>query len=114
MTATIEDRPLFPPFRGHDPRAARWPHERSSSIGGGFRGLRRVLWQGRPAWMVSEYKDIHSALVDPRLSAEAIKPRLMPDDVDTMSVIFARIDDRERNRLRHMMTRGLILLQAGH
>jgi hypothetical protein len=39
-------------------------------------GLRRVLWQGRPTWVISCYTDIRAALVDPRLSADTIKARL--------------------------------------
>lgn len=75
-------------------------------------GFRRALWQGRPAWVVSRYEDIRSALVDPRLSADTIKPRLDPSEVDHMPVVFARIDDPEHNRLRRMMTRDFTVRRA--
>jgi cytochrome P450 len=69
-------------------------------------GLTRAMWQGQPAWVVSRYADIRAALVDPRLSADTIKPRLRAKSVDdVMPVIFPRIDDPEHNRLRRMMTR---------
>jgi cytochrome P450 len=52
-------------------------------------------------------------LVDPRLSADTIKPRLRARGVDdTLPVIFARIDDPEHNRLRRMMTRDFTLRRA--
>lgn len=76
-------------------------------------GLRRVMWQGRPTWVVSRYQDIRAALVDPRLSADTIKPRLREVGVDdTLPVIFARIDDPEHNRLRRMMTRDFTWRRA--
>ena len=76
-------------------------------------GLRRVLWQGRPTWVVSRYEDIRASLVDPRLSAETIKSRLRARGVtDEMPVIFARIDDPEHNRLRRMMTRDFTWRRA--
>ncbi|MGB6511574.1 MAG: cytochrome P450 [Mycobacterium sp.] len=91
--------PLAPP-----PEFAEW---RSSA------GLRQVMWQGRPTWVVSRYEDIRSALVDPRLSAETIKTRLRAAGVTgDMPVIFARIDDPEHNRLRRMMTRDFTWRRA--
>lgn len=68
-------------------------------------GLRRAIYQGRPAWVVSRYQDIRAALVDPRLSAETIPAAIMPTGTDDNTpVMFARIDDPEHNRLRRMMT----------
>jgi cytochrome P450 len=76
-------------------------------------GLQRAMWQGRPTWVVSRYQDIRSCLVDPRLSADTIKPRLRARGVDdALPVIFARIDDPEHNRLRRMMTRDFTLRRA--
>jgi cytochrome P450 len=76
-------------------------------------GLRRAIWQGRPTWVVSRYEDIRSALVDPRLSADTIKPRLKAaSGDDVLPVIFARIDDPEHNRLRRMMTRDFTVRRA--
>ena len=76
-------------------------------------GLRRVMWQGRPTWVVSRYEDIRSALVDPRLSAETIKTRLRAAGVTgEMPVIFARIGDPEHNRLRRMMARDFTWRRA--
>ncbi|HTQ20260.1 cytochrome P450 [Mycobacterium sp.] len=69
-------------------------------------GLRRVMWQGRPTWVISRYQDIRSALIDPRLSADTIKARLRASSADgVLPIIFPRIDDPEHNRLRRMMTR---------
>ncbi|HEU4363729.1 MAG TPA: cytochrome P450 [Mycobacterium sp.] len=69
-------------------------------------GLQRAIWQGRPTWVISRYEDIRSSLIDPRLSADTIKPRLRAVGAgDDMPVIFARIDDPEHMRLRRMMTR---------
>ena len=68
-------------------------------------GLRRAMYQGRPAWVVSRYQDIRAALVDPRLSADTISAALMPSGPDDQTpVMFARIDDPEHHRLRRMMT----------
>lgn len=76
-------------------------------------GLTRAMWQGQPAWVVSRYADIRAALVDPRLSADTIKPRLRAKSVDdVMPVIFPRIDDPEHNRLRRMMTRDFTVRRA--
>jgi cytochrome P450 len=58
-------------------------------------GLRRAMYQGRPAWVVSRYHDIRAALVDPRLSAETIPGALMPSSSDDNApVMFA--DRRSR------------------
>jgi cytochrome P450 len=76
-------------------------------------GLRRVMWQGRPTWVVSRYSDIRSALVEPRLSADTIKARLRAVTGDgELPVIFPRIDDPEHNRLRRMMTRDFTVRRA--
>lgn len=69
-------------------------------------GLQRVSWRGRPTWVISRYRDIRAALVDPRLSADTIGEALRAKTADAEApVIFARIDDPEHNRLRRMMTR---------
>jgi cytochrome P450 len=68
-------------------------------------GLRRAMYQGRPAWVVSRYQDIRAALVDPRLSADTIPKAIMPSGSDDhIPVMFARTDDPEHHRLRRMMT----------
>lgn len=83
--------PLHPP-----PEFAEWREEP---------GLRRAMYQGRPAWVVSRYEDIRAALVDPRLSAQTIPEALIPSSTDdNMPVMFARVDDPEHHRLRRMMT----------
>src|SRR5271163_4497329 len=67
-------------------------------------GLRRAMYHGQPAWVVSRYQDIRAALLDPRLSADTIPASLKPASPDsTTPVMFARIDDPEHNRLRRMM-----------
>ena len=69
-------------------------------------GLRRAMYHGQPAWVVSRYQDIREALLDPRLSADTIPASLRPESSDSsVPVMFARIDDPEHNRLRRMMTR---------
>ena len=69
-------------------------------------GLRRAMWHGQPAWVLSRYEDIRAALLDPRLSADTIPASLKPASEDnTIPVMFARIDDPEHHRLRRMMTR---------
>jgi cytochrome P450 len=83
--------PLAPP-----PQFAAWREEP---------GLRRAMFQGNPIWVVSRYKDIRAALVDPRLSAKTIPDAIMPTDADNnVPVMFARTDDPEHHRLRRMMT----------
>ncbi|MGE2815142.1 cytochrome P450 [Mycobacterium heidelbergense] len=68
-------------------------------------GLRRAMYHGQPAWVVSRYADIRAALVDPRLSAKTIPDAIMPTDADNnIPVMFARTDDPEHQRLRRMMT----------
>ena len=69
-------------------------------------GLRRAMYQGQPTWVVSRYRDIRAALVDPRLSAETIPASMMPAGPDgERPVMFARVDDPEHNPLRRMATR---------
>jgi cytochrome P450 len=76
-------------------------------------GLRRAMYQGQPAWVVSRYEDIRAALVDPRLSADTIPDSIMPTGADDQTpVMFARIDDPEHNRLRRMMTRDFTFRRA--
>ena len=68
-------------------------------------GLRRAMYHGQPAWIVSRYQDIRAALTDPRLSAETIPDSIKPSGADNnVPVIFARIDDPEHHRLRRMLT----------
>jgi cytochrome P450 len=68
-------------------------------------GLRRAIYHGQPAWVVSRYQDIRAALLDPRLSADTIPASMKPaSDDSTIPVMFARIDDPEHHRLRRMMT----------
>lgn len=68
-------------------------------------GLRRAMFQGNPVWVVSRYRDIRAALVDPRLSAKTIPDSILPTDADdNVAVMFARTDDPEHHRLRRMMT----------
>ena len=50
--------PLHPPAE-----FAKWREEP---------GLRRAMYHGQPAWVVSRYQDIRAALLDPRLSADTI------------------------------------------
>src|SRR5947209_9551430 len=84
--------PLAPP-----PEFANWRQEP---------GLRRALYHGRPAWVVSRYQDIRAALLDPRLSADTIAAALkQPSPDNTTPVMFPRVDDPEHHRLRRMMTR---------
>lgn len=67
--------------------------------------MRRAMFQGNPVWVVSRYRDIRAALVDPRLSAKTIPDAMMPKDADDkVPVMFARTDDPEHHRLRRMMT----------
>ena len=69
-------------------------------------GLRRAMYHGQPAWIVSRYQDIRAALTDPRLSAETIPDSIKPSSAadNNVPVIFARIDDPEHHRLRRMLT----------
>ena len=82
--------PLHPPAQ-----FAKWREEP---------GLRRAMYHGQPAWVVSRYHDIRAALVDPRLSADTIPNSIKPQGSDsTTPVMFARIDDPEHHRLRRMV-----------
>jgi cytochrome P450 len=68
-------------------------------------GLRRAMYQGKPAWVVSRYQDIRAALVDPRLSADTISDSIKPSGASgDIPVIFARTDDPEHHRLRRMLS----------
>jgi cytochrome P450 len=100
--ASEADLPVIPaPRAAHCPlhppaEFTRWREEP---------GLRRAMYQGRPAWVVSRYRDIRAALVDPRLSADTISAALIPSGQDDHTpVMFARTDDPEHHRLRRMMT----------
>jgi len=96
------DLPVIPA-----PRAAECPLHPSAEFAR-WRdepGLRRVIYHGRPAWVVSRYQDIKAALIDPRLSAQTIPEALLPTGTDDDTpVMFARTDDPEHHRLRRMMT----------
>jgi len=96
------DLPVIPA-----PRAAECPLHPSAEFAR-WRdepGLRRVIYHGRPAWVVSRYQDIRAALIDPRLSAQTIPEALLPTGTDDDTpVMFARTDDPEHHRLRRMMT----------
>jgi cytochrome P450 len=68
--------------------------------------LRRAVYHGQPAWVVSRYRDIRAALLDPRLSADTIPASMKPASPDSATpVMFARVDDPDHHRLRRMMTR---------
>jgi cytochrome P450 len=68
-------------------------------------GLRRAMYHGQPTWVVSRYRDIRAALLDPRLSADTIPDAIKPSGSDDNApVIFARTDDPEHHRLRRMLT----------
>ena len=67
-------------------------------------GLRRALYHGQPAWVVSRYHDIRAALVDPRLSADTTPEYLRQKNTENVPVMFARVDDPEHHRLRRMLT----------
>ncbi|ORW58934.1 cytochrome [Mycobacterium parmense] len=68
-------------------------------------GLRKAMFGGNEVWVVSRYRDIRAALIDPRLSAKTIPDSIMPkDDDNKVPVMFARTDDPEHHRLRRMMT----------
>lgn len=83
--------PLAPP-----PEFVRWREEP---------GLRRAMYHGRPAWVVSRYQDIRAALLDPRLSADTIPAAMKPSGADgSAPIMFARTDDPEHHRLRRMLT----------
>jgi cytochrome P450 len=68
-------------------------------------GLRRAMYHGQPAWVVSRYQDIRAALLDPRLSADTIPASVRPSGTDNNKapVMFARVDDPEHHRLRRMV-----------
>jgi cytochrome P450 len=96
------DLPVIPaPRAAHCPlkppsEFARWREEP---------GLRRAMYHGQPAWVISRYQDIRAALLDPRLSADTIPAAIKPSRADDSTpVIFARIDDPEHHRLRRMLT----------
>ena len=83
--------PLAPP-----PEFTKWREEP---------GLRRAMYHGQPAWVLSRYQDIRAALLDPRLSADTIPDAIRPSGGDDNApVIFARTDDPEHHRLRRMLT----------
>ena len=83
--------PLAPP-----PEFADWREEP---------GLRRAIYHGQPAWVVSRYQDIRAALLDPRLSADTISAAVKPSGSGgNPPVMFARTDDPEHHRLRRMLT----------
>jgi cytochrome P450 len=68
-------------------------------------GLRQAMFHGNPIWVVSRYRDIRAALVDPRLSAKTLPDAMMPTDADNkIPVVFARTDDPEHHRIRRMLT----------
>src|ERR1700761_8611055 len=67
-------------------------------------GLQRAVYHGQPAWVVSRYQDIRTALVDPRLSADTMPEHLRQKNTENTPVMFARVDDPEHHRLRRMMT----------
>jgi cytochrome P450 len=101
MTSTTSDLPVIPLRRAAQCPLAppiefeSWREEP---------GLQRAMWNGQPTWIVSRYRDIRAALVDPRLSADTLSNLIRPSSEESTPVIFARIDDPEHHRLRRMMT----------
>ncbi|MDT5143458.1 MAG: hypothetical protein QOI79_2821 [Mycobacterium sp.] len=101
MTSTTSDLPVIPLRRAAQCPLAppiefeSWREEP---------GLQRAMWNGQPTWIVSRYRDIRAALVDPRLSADTLPNSIRPSSEESTPVIFARIDDPEHHRLRRMMT----------
>ncbi|MDT7768601.1 MAG: hypothetical protein QOI30_1601 [Mycobacterium sp.] len=101
MTSTTSDLPVIPLRRAAQCPLAppiefeSWREEP---------GLQRAMWNGQPTWIVSRYRDIRAALVDPRLSADTLSNLIGPSSEESTPVIFARIDDPEHHRLRRMMT----------
>ncbi|OBK19135.1 cytochrome P450 [Mycobacterium asiaticum] len=88
------------------PRAARCPLAPPAEFVG-WRdqpGLRKAMYRGQPAWVVSRYQDIRAALVDTRLSADTIPDFMKPQNTENTPVMFARVDDPEHHRLRRMLT----------
>ncbi|EHB58601.1 cytochrome P450 [Mycolicibacterium rhodesiae JS60] len=62
--------------------------------------------------MISRYRDIKAALVDPRLSANTMAYRVETTADQSVPVIFPRLDDPEHNRLRRMMARDFTFRRA--
>ncbi|OMC48310.1 cytochrome [Mycobacterium sp. IS-1264] len=107
MTTTSErrsetDLPVIPA-----PRAAQCPLQPPAEFASWREepGLRRAMYHGQPAWVVSRYHDIRAALLDPRLSADTIPDSIRPSGSGGKApVMFARIDDPEHHRLRRQLT----------
>ena len=104
-TAGQADLPVFPGSRSpscpFDPPEPYADYRREE-------GLRRVLWNGRPVWLVSRYADIRAVMSDPRVSADPRRPGF-PDSAlaaagQEMPMSFPRMDDPEHARLRRMLT----------
>ncbi|RMB79753.1 cytochrome P450 [Streptomyces shenzhenensis] len=65
-------------------------------------GLRRVNWNGLPAWAVSRHEDVRVAMTDPRISAEV---EMQQGSHGPGVTVFPRMDDPEHARLRRMLTK---------
>jgi cytochrome P450 len=108
-TAPETDLPVIPAPR--DPRCPLHPPAEFKQ----WReepGLRRVMYRNQPTWVLSRYRDIREALVDPRLSAQTVPVDVPTNPDDDPPVMFARTDDPEHNRLRRMMTRDFTFRRA--
>jgi cytochrome P450 len=74
-------------------------------------GVQRATWRGQQVWVISRYRDIRTALTDPRVSADVHTFNEQPVG-DKMPLIFPRTDDPDHNRLRRMMTRDFTARRA--
>jgi cytochrome P450 len=78
-------------------------------------GLRKAmnLFVAQPAWVACRYEDIRTLLKSPRMSAKAIPEAFTPTGDDNQAAaLFPRTDDPERNRLRRILTRDVMVSRA--
>ncbi|PYC76721.1 cytochrome P450 [Streptomyces tateyamensis] len=73
------------------------------------------LWDGNPCWLLTDYQQIRTVLMDRRFSADAHHPTfpftnpVAREVIATRKQSFLRMDDPEHSRLRRMMTTDFLI-----
>jgi cytochrome P450 len=95
------------------PRAAGCPFDPPSNYR--RESGRLSLWDGLPCWLLTDYQQVRTVLMDRRFSADARHPRfpfIVPvrrELIAERQQSFLRMDDPEHARLRRMMTTDFLI-----
>ncbi|MFE0460608.1 cytochrome P450 [Kitasatospora sp. NPDC058965] len=95
------------------PRAAGCPFDPPAEYR--RESARLSLWDGSPCWLLTDYQQVRTVLMDRRFSADAHHPNfpfIVPVRREVLAnrkQSFLRMDDPEHNRLRRTMTTDFLI-----